>query len=393
MSDSIRPAAIGAPSGAVGVADAAPGAQVQDLGVDAPALRHPRVAAKLNGTRLDDHLEAITVQTNRYRQADGFTLTLRLDETGTGPASVAMLSDTAEMAVEILAGDPQPTVLLIEGRVDDVEIDEGRREVRLSGRDRTADLLDARTAEKWPNRTASEIATELAQKHGLTPVVTRTTKRSGLYYEREYSRLETEVTEWSLLVFLAEQEGFDVYVRGRELHFAPPQDEAKAPRWVLDYQAIKGAPAYPRGPVGSFYMRRALTVARDIEVRVISWNSSLGRAITAKARADRSARRSRPQSQASTQVYVIRRAGLTEEQASRLAQQQLETITRQERALDVDGVPADVRLTPEHLLILKGTGTAFDQSYRLDAIDWEYRDGFSMRLRARNVAPESTVAL
>ncbi|WP_424139358.1 contractile injection system protein, VgrG/Pvc8 family [Roseomonas chloroacetimidivorans] len=362
--------------------------------MDAPALRHPRVAAKVNGVRLDGQLKSIRVQTNRYRQADAFALTLRMDDAKDAAARTSVLADSMELAVEILAGDPEPTVLLIEGRVDDVELDVGRQEVRLTGRDRTADLLDTRTAEKWPNRTASEIATELAVKHGLTPRVTRTKKRSGTYYEREYSRLETEVSEWSLLVFLAEQEGFDVYVRGRDLHFGPPLKESEAPRWVLDYRALIKGQAYPEAPVGNFILRRSLTVARDVEVRVVSWNASLGRAITASSKADRSYRRSRPSSQLPTQVYVVRKPGLTEEQASVEAQQVLEAVTRHEKAVDIEGVPADVRLTPEHLLILQGTGTAFDQAYRLDAIDWSYdAGGFDMRLRCRNVAPESSVAL
>lgn len=390
----LPPGAPGAPAGALGVADAAPNTRPQELGVDAPALRHPRAMATVNGVRMDGLLKSVRVQNNRYRQADGFSLTLRLDETPGAALSTATLADSADLSVEIQAGDPEPTALLIDGRVDDVEMDYGRREVRLSGRDRTADLLDARTAEKWPNKKASEIAALLAQRHGLTPVVTQTRKLSGTYYDREYSRLETEVSEWSLLVFLAEQEGFDVYVRGRELHFGPPLDEARAPRWVLDYTPAGGR-AYPQAPVGGLLLRRSLTVARDVEVRVVSWNSALSRAITGKARADRSSRRSRPQTQSSTQTYVVRVPGLTEEQATALAQRKLEEFTRHERMVDAEGVPADVRLTPEHLLVLKGTGTAFDQAYRFDAIEWAYDDGvgFEMRLRARNLAPVSSVAL
>ena len=36
--------------------------------------------------------------------------------------------------------------------------------------------------------------------------------------------MTNEVSEWTLLTYLAQREGFDVYVEGRTLFFNPPAD-------------------------------------------------------------------------------------------------------------------------------------------------------------------------
>ena len=62
-------------------------------------------------------------------------------------------------------------------------------------------------------------------------------------------------------MFLAEQEGFDVFVSGTTLHFQSPAGPDVAltlsPDTVLDLR-----------------LERSLTLARDIEVTVKSWNSA-----------------------------------------------------------------------------------------------------------------------
>jgi phage protein D len=360
----------------------------------APAVRAPRATVLVNGRRMDDLLEDARWENNRYLSADSFAVTLVMDESLSAKYPPSFFTDSEELEVEILAGDPTPTTSLIQGRVDDVEIDYDRREIRLAGRDRTADLIETKTTEKWPNRTSSEIATEIATRHGLTPVVTATRTRSGTYYEREHARLTDDTTEWNLLTYLAEMEGFDVYVKGRELHFEPSVNPSTAPRWNLAYSRPKEGAPIATSPAPRFSLRRNLTVARDIVVEVISWNSREASPIRAVRRADRS-RRGKPRSEAPAQRYVIRKPGLTQQQAIEEAQRKLEEFSRHERMAEVDRLPADMRLTQRHLLVLSGTGTEFDQAYFIDSIQWFIgpAEGFTMRLRARNLAPVSTASL
>ena len=100
------------------------------------------------------------------------------------------------------------------------------RTVEVDGRDLTARLLDARTQETFSNQTASEIAETLAGRHGLTPNVTATSTLAGRYYEAEHDRItlgqfSRATTEWDLLTYLAAREGFEAYISGQTLTFAP----------------------------------------------------------------------------------------------------------------------------------------------------------------------------
>ena len=118
-------------------------------------------------------------------------------------------------------------ISLIQGEADTVAYDVLNRTVDVEGRDLTARLLDARTQETFSNQTASEIAETLAGRHGLTPNVSATSTLAGRYYSTEHDRItlgqfSRATTEWDLLSFLAAREGFDVFVAGQTLTFAPP---------------------------------------------------------------------------------------------------------------------------------------------------------------------------
>src|SRR5258708_3913007 len=67
----------------------------------------------------------------------------------------------------------------IYGQVDEIEIDPVQNTIHVRGRDLTRVFIDTKTTQKWPNQTASQIATSLAKGHGLTPVVTATTTKVG----------------------------------------------------------------------------------------------------------------------------------------------------------------------------------------------------------------------
>ena len=84
-----------------------------------------------------------------------------------GQLGQLLLEESQVVEVEVVAGEKIATTALFSGRVDDVSLEYGKRLVRLRGRDRTAELIEAKTTEKWPNRTSSEIATMLAQRDRL----------------------------------------------------------------------------------------------------------------------------------------------------------------------------------------------------------------------------------
>lgn len=374
---------------------APPGPRVS---VTAPALREPRAGIAINGVRLDSRLIDARVTNNRFASADTFSVSLALDETPGTKYGAAWFGDQERLEVEIFAGlgrDAPPSQSLVVGRADDVEINFRRRMVLLTDRDFSADLLETQTTEKWPNRTSSEIATDLAQRHGLEARVTETSRPTGHYYRLEHARLTDATTEWNLLTYLAEQEGFDVFIRGKTLHFGPPPDARSAPRWLLTYDPAKKDRAYPTITAGQLSVRRNLTFAQDIVVRVVSWNPRQKKAFTVTRRTNRGAGRSSSGRFGSSAPHVFRLPGLTEEQAIREAERRLEDLSQRERVIEATGLPADPGLDVRTIVALRGTGSSWDQDYALDEVERWITDGtgFTMRFRARNLAPTSTAAI
>ncbi|MFD2271422.1 hypothetical protein ACFS07_10480 [Undibacterium arcticum] len=190
--------------------------------------RQPRGVVKVNDLRMDGWIRW-EVDNNTYYEADTFRVTFALSALPVAYGD-AWWASQQEIFIEIFAGFPvdaenySATELqsLTYGRVDDVTFDPVARTLQVSGRDLTAMLIDAKTSETFQNLTASQIATQIAQRHGLTTTyVTATSKRSGKYYQIDQVRVNQQRSEWDLLTALAGEEEFAVYVKRKDLHFEP----------------------------------------------------------------------------------------------------------------------------------------------------------------------------
>ncbi len=271
-------------------------------------------------------------------------------------------------------------VSLIQGTVDTVQIDFPAHLARLHGRDLTAALISSPTQETFANRTASEIATILAQRHNLTPQVTATTTLVDRYYELEHDRITLNQfsrasTEWDLLVALAQQEAFEVFVEGTSLYFQPARTHISTPDAILRPAATMNGPAN----VMELRMERALALAGETTVTVKSWNSRQKQAYVQTVRSPGDG------SGGASQNYVVVRPNLLPDQVATLAQNWLAALTQHERVVTAL-MPGELSLTPRSVIAIEGTGTAFDQMYYVDSIERRVaiRGGFVQHLRAKN---------
>ena len=189
------------------------------------AWRAPRLKVIANGQIISGAMEAEVIS-NNYYAADRFRTSVALGIDPWAGASFWASEPDILMDVQFSLDGGASFVSLVQGVVDSVSIDPTLGLVRLDGRDLTSALIEARTQETFANRTSSEIASLLAQRHNLTPQVTSTTTPVGRYYQIEHDRITLNqfsrtTTEWDLLVYLARQEGFDVFVQGQTLCFQP----------------------------------------------------------------------------------------------------------------------------------------------------------------------------
>jgi hypothetical protein len=84
------------------------------------------------------------------------------------------------------------------------------------------------------------------------------------------------------------------------------------------------------------------------------------------------------------------RPNMTADQALQFAQTMLADLTLHERTITAT-MPGELAMTPRDLLSLSGTGTAFDQSYRIMRIDRSISaaNGFVQHVQAKSASAAS----
>jgi len=361
----------------------------------------PRGAVFANGERLQG-VVGFEVDNNTFYQADTFRLTLALSAQ---PADRgwAWWADQREVEIELLAGYPETPdrfaredlQSLLIGYVDDIEFDPIADEIVMAGRDLTARFIETKTVEKYQNLTASQVATKLAQAHGLTPVVTATKETVGTFYQIDHAATQDDRPEWDVLTYVAQASGFVVYVKGRELHFEPKPDPSKVEPYVLRWQPPAESQFSPVFNGMRLTFSRNLTVARDIKVSVRSYNQKQkkGFTVTAERKRIKNTTTSKVgRSGLPPQQYSFFFPNMTPDEAQKKANQLLKDISEHEVNLTAD-VPGDTALNQSTMLRVEGTGTAFDQLFYPASVvhSFDYDTGYRTLFRAKNSSPESTV--
>jgi hypothetical protein len=330
-----------------------------------------------NGQVVNGAMESEVISNNHYA-ADRFSASVAL---GIDPwADISFWASESNILLEVqfsLDGGASFTSL-VQGTVDTVMIDPVSGLVTVEGRDLTTSLIETRTQETFANRTASEIASLLAGRHNLAAQVVATTTPIGRYYQSEHDRITLDqyshtTTEWDLLVFLARQENFDVFVQGQSLYFQPTT------------QPTDIAMSLCPGDLIDLKLERSLTLACDIEVVVKSWNSRQNSAFVQQASANATGG-----SSGSPQTYVFVRPNLTPDDALRFARQKLAELARHERTIEAT-MPGELVLTPRSMIMLEGTGSDFDQAYFVDVIERRLHEsgGLIQHIRAKNTSPRT----
>jgi phage protein D len=235
----------------------------------------------LNGTEVP--FVSAEVDSNSFYSADTFSAVLAISAM---PAGMGLLEwwskqQTIELSLQIGIKTAQSLnwKTHIIGAVDRWTYKPACFEVHVEGRDYTARLIDTKTSEKFANYTTSQVATMLAQRHGLTPVVTATTTAVGGITKFDHTHCNDERSEWDLLSYFAGLDGFQVYVAGNELHYEPALDPATADQYVIKWMP-PGVMLYPQANTSEdVTFERDLTLGKGVTVQVRSWKG--GKAYTA----------------------------------------------------------------------------------------------------------------
>lgn len=355
--------------------------------------RQPRGIVKLNGDIITGWV-SFEVENNQFRSADTFRILLCSTDL---PDSRGMdwIASQSTILVEVYAGFPpdpdnygtKDLTLIISGNADALDYAPATTQIELTGRDKTALLIDTKTSEHFLNQTASQIAESIAKRHGLKAVVTATTAKAGSYYQIDHDATTQEQTEWELLAFMANIEDFVLFVSGDELHFEK-KSKSSDDKYLIEWVKPKDEIGYYDANVLTLSFSRNLTVAKGVSVEVHSWNAKKKAAFSAFY--PRAPKAVKPGSDGSkTQNYRYNIAGLTQEQAEKRAESIYKQIVAHTMNMDAT-IPADDKLTCDRIITIKGTGTTFDQDYYPTSITRSMgisRD-YTMDVKAKNTTPD-----
>jgi len=342
--------------------------------------RSPLARIMANGVLVPGLIE-VEVTCNGHFSADRLSASFALDASPL--FGKVFWSSRMDIVINVLFSlNSTSFVSLFTGTIDTVSVNATKRLVSITGRDLSAQLIEARTQETFSNRTSSEIASLLASRHDLSTNVVPTTTPAGRYYQDEHDRItlgqfSRSTTEWDLLVFLALQEGFDLSVSGTTLNFCPTNNIARTPYVITPADCI------------DLKLNRSLTLARNVEVTIKTWNSRQKSTFSQTASGTNSAAMSSTATSSPLQ-YLFVRPNLTADQALKFAQYKLNEITMHERTIEFV-MPGELSLNTNSPLIMAETGTEFDQIYNIDVVvrRLSLGEGFTQTVRAKASSPRS----
>jgi phage protein D len=327
--------------------------------------RFPSVTVFANGSPIDGIL-AVDIDVNAHFAANRFRVVASLDASG------AAIWAQAQLTFDIWLGMGGSTARILLGDVDRIEIDPIGGEVRIDGRDLTSRLIAARIDQAFENQTASEIAILLAGQAGLQAAVTPTTQPVGRYYQNSHTRTALDqharvTTAWDLLIRLAEYEGFEVWVDSETLNFAPASNAF-------------GILLVTQGDCISLELERSIGLSNPLEVVVKSWDSLGQQAVRQTASAGGAVA-----ADGTPTRYVIVRPNMNAAAALTLAQNTVDQMASHARTIRLE-MPGDLTTTPRMALALSGTGTDFDTTYVISAVErrLSFQHGFTQSVQARS---------
>jgi phage protein D len=302
-------------------------------------------AVLVNGTPALGVTE-ISVSSDSYLSASRFRLTSSLS--ATGYAFWAQVPLQIDIRLSVDGG----WVDLLLGTADKISVNTGPNEIVVDGRDLTAGMIDSQLQQSFENQTSSDIANAIASRHNLTPNVTATASLIGRDFQNDYVRTllgqhASNMTEWDLLVRLAEREGFDVWVSQSTLNFVP-QTQDPAP-----------IPLTPRDCV-SLHLEKSCLLSAGIAVNVKSWDCRGSQIISQQANVEGTG--SGPAN------YTFVRPNLNAQAAQSYANRMAGMINQRSRTVSAD-MPGEVTIMPRRGLALSNTGTDFDGIYVVTSVE------------------------
>jgi len=335
-------------------------------------FRQPRAFIIVNG----ETLNCISVEVNmsKTHKSDTFHCEIPF---GALPASMdaAWWSEQGDIAVQVqfqldaISG----AVQVFDGKVDKVGHNFDQRILSVQGRDKSADLIDNKSTEKFNNLSPDQIVKQIASRRGITVDADAVSSKGGKIFQIDYAKLTHRASEWTVITQLADLSGMVAYMTGGVLYFKPIDEQLP----VLDVVYVPPtAASYANGNFMTLKTSRNLILGRPVNVKVQTWNHKESKRYEYQS-SDYSG-----SGEPLNYEYTV--PGLTGDQTQKLAEKRLAENSSHELMFDL-GMPGDPTVTPRLMMQLSGTGTAYDQQHEITSIEhsMSQSDGYRMTVSAK----------
>ncbi len=336
-----------------------------------PMARQPRAIVRVQGSPLPGWV-GVEIDNNTHQQTDTFRVVYAINqgrfvgEPGLTPERAAWLTGQSRIQVEILIGFPadpgnygaSELQSMILGYADSMNFDPVKGTIELNGRDMAGEFLDAKTSETFTNQGPAAIVQTLAARHGLSVDIDDPGGIDGTFYEIDHRRINNAASEWDLLCELAGDYNRKVWVDGNTLRFKSADSGLGGGTYNIKWMPPDSMRGYPMANVIEMrFTRNNMLGKGKVNVTVQSVHAKQKAVFSSTATAAKPG-----VTDGSEQSYTYNEPGLTADQVQKRANTRLNDIMMNEMTLSAD-LPGDNMLNVRSVVVVSGTGTAFDQAY------------------------------
>jgi phage protein D len=345
--------------------------------------RSPRVRAQINGAIVDSIMHVVMIDGGTCKSSR-FELTVSTSGDTSSSRWIGLANGKVTVQIFVRSHWADSDVAMFDGLADSVAIDPINGTARILGRDYSSVLINSTFQDSFCNQTASEIAGYIATRHGFDSNISATSSMVGSYqcdgYNQVLLNAHSRITsEWDLLTHLAIGEGFEMFIDGTTLVFAPA---ASLPfnNISIDASDVTEMKFYKRCPISD-----------QMTVTVKSWNSWLGRALNFTN--DQSSDQVAPgvpglDADPGTEMAIVK-PNLTPQDAERVAKRHLVSLSEQVLTVQIS-MPGEISLKPRDILTVSGGGAGLDANYVVSSVRRNYSTiaGFTQYVHGFSMGPD-----
>jgi phage protein D len=311
---------------------------------------------------------------NRQSKSSEFKATFGLDGLPQGIDEAYLANSTPLPAKIHVATQPNggDDTVLVDGQIDDVDIDYVTRTVSVDGRCKSADLHSTKTSAKFQNQKGSDIVSTVAASVGLMAVVDASLLLAGKLFQIDVTKMTDGISLAALMHKLAEFDGAHWHVKGSQLFYKQAAPDSSGGSYVVTYTPPSGG--YAQGDFLRLTVKRRVPLSKDIAVTHSAWNTKEKKVHTSTKVV---------KGQGGTTRYAYKNQELTKDRTDQHAAAAAADHARHEIELSVE-MAGDPSIDITQKLTLRGT--AFAQDYDMDQIHHEfgYGAGYTMAIAAKS---------